>query len=770
MIVESPAKAKTIEKYLGKNFKVLSSYGHIRDLAKGNKGIDIKENFAPLYEVSKDKKEVIRNLKNAAQSVDIIWLATDDDREGEAISWHLKEVLKLDDRLAKRIVFREITKTAILKAIKIPRKIDYDLVNAQQARRILDRLVGFELSPILWKKIQWGLSAGRVQSIALRLITEREKEILAFTPEVFFKSNAKFSLQNDPETTFMAQLNKKFDTKNEGLTFVETCKESLFKIENIKKTPAKRSPSPPFITSSLQQEASKSLSFSVSQTMVLAQKLYEAGHITYMRTDSVNLSNDAVKMASQAIKTKFGEKYVQNRVFKNKNKNAQEAHEAIRPTNFEATKLSVDAQTQRLYNLIWQRTLASQMKDALLEKSIISIDISKRPEKFIAQGQVIVFDGFLKLYRSEDDNKSTEEKLLPPLKENQSLNLNHLLCREQYTSNKGRYNEASLVKKLEVLGIGRPSTYAPIISTIQKRNYAIKTNLEGNSRNYHYIVLEDDTITQKTGKEMTGVEKNKLLPTDTGKIVCKFLIDYFPNIMDYSFTAKAEEQFDQIALGKMVWTNMLESFYTNFHEQVIDISDNLDRSKVPVSRQLGIDPKTKLEVITRLGKYGPLVQLGENETASYASLLKHQSMDTVTLEEALKLLALPRDLGLYEDKKVVAAIGRFGPYIRHDGKFVSIKNAYEPLLITLEEAISLIEEKREADKKKRLKSFGKEKIEVLNGRFGPYFTHEGSNYKLPKEVSIPELTAENCFKIIEEKKNAKPSKRKYRATQTRKKK
>lgn len=749
VIVESPAKAKTIEKYLGKDFQVLSSYGHVRDLAKGDKAINVANGFEPHYVVSKDKEKVIKNLKKASRGVSKIWLATDADREGEAISWHLKEVLKLKDQVTERIVFREITKTAISKAIANPRQIDYNLVNAQQARRVLDRLVGFELSPILWKKIQRGLSAGRVQSIALKLIIERETEILAFKPERFFRPVADFKLA-DRKTPLQAQLNEKFKTQAQSLEFVQACQGATFTVAELKKTPGKRSPAAPFITSSLQQEASHKLGFSVSQTMVLAQKLYEAGHITYMRTDSVTLSQDALKMAAQVIKASFGAHYVQTRTFGNKTKNAQEAHEAIRPTNFKClTPTDMDQRAQKLYSLIRQRTLASQMKDAILEKTTLAIAVQGRPEKFIAQGQLIKFDGFLRLYRSEDDPQSTPEKLLPPLKVGDVLSLAQLICREQFTASKGRYNEASLVKQLETLGIGRPSTYAPIISTIQKRNYVNKASVEGKIRPYFCITLQADQITQETKKETVGAEKNKLLPTDIGKVVCKFLNQYFPNIMDYSFTAKAEKELDKIATGELVWKAMLETFYSGFHEQVLKIAQQVDRSKVNVARPLGVDPKTKAQVIARLGPYGPLVQMGEGETATYASLLKTQSLETITLSEALQLLALPRPVGTYKDSPITAARGRFGPYLKYKNKFYSLKNTgFQALTITLEQAQALITAKDQSDQKKILKVFEKEQIKIINGRYGPYFTYKGKNHKIPKTTDPQTLTAEQCLALI----------------------
>lgn len=753
VIVESPAKAKTIEKYLGKNFRVLSSYGHVRDLAKGNKAIDVKNGFKPNYIVSEDKQSVIKNLKKATQGVSKVWLATDADREGEAISWHLKEVLGLKDQTTARIVFREITKTAISKAVANPRSIDYNLVNAQQARRVLDRLVGFELSPVLWKKIQRGLSAGRVQSIALKLIVEREMLILAFKPEVFFKTTADFKLA-DGKTNLQAQLREKFKTESDSLGFVQACQKASFSVEDLTKTPAKRSPAAPFITSSLQQEASSKCGFSVTQTMVLAQKLYEAGHITYMRTDSVNLSNEALRMAAEVIEAEFGIDYVQTRHFGNKTKNAQEAHEAIRPTNFKClVPADMESRAQRLYTLIRQRTLASQMKDAILEKTTIKIKITGRTEKFIAQGQLIKFDGFLRLYRSGQDNQSNQEKLLPPLQVGEVLNLVQLVSREQFTSSKGRYNEANLVKQLESLGIGRPSTYAPIISTIQKRNYVNKGHVEGKTRSYRCITLKENQITQATKEELFGAEKNKLLPTDIGKVVCKFLDEYFPNIMDYSFTAKAEKELDKIATGELVWNAMLQTFYTSFHDQVLKIADEVDRSEVNISRELGLHPKTKAKVIARLGAYGPLVQMGEGEQAVYASLLKNQSLETITLAEALKLLALPRKVGIYNNHEIIAARGRFGPYLKYKDKFYSLKNtSFEALTITLSQAQSLIEAKDQADRQNNLKFFESEGIKVINGRYGIYFTYKGKNHKLPKDINIETLTAAECISLANNKK------------------
>ena len=755
VIVESPAKAKTIEGYLGKDFKVVSSYGHVRDLPKGDKAIDIENGFQPTYEVTADKKDVIKNLRKLSKEAETIYLASDDDREGEAISWHLKEALKLADDNTKRIVFREITKNAILNAIANPRKIDGDLVNAQQARRVLDRLVGFELSPVLWKKIKRGLSAGRVQSVAVRLVVEREREIDKFEPVSTFKVVAIFDLGGGKE--LKAELPKKFKTEEEAHAFLETCNGAGFSIEKLEKKPGKRTPAPPFTTSTLQQEASRKLSFSVSQTMSLAQKLYEAGKISYMRTDSVNLSDEAVQGAVSAIRGNYGEDYVQTRKFKTKSQSAQEAHEAIRPTNFNEQSAGNNYNEQRLYELIWKRAIASQMADARLEKTVATIAISSSPEKLVAQGEVITFEGFLKVYiESTDDEDSGDEVkgMLPPLNIGQELNLDHMTAKEGFSRHAPRYTEASLVKKLEEMGIGRPSTYAPTISTIQKREYVAKEHRDGHERNYQEITLAAGHVKTRTKTEITGAEKAKLFPTNIAMVVNDFLVDHFPNVIDYSFTAKVEEEFDQIAQGYQQWDKMIDTFYGGFHKKVED-TEQIERSSVGSSRELGVDPESGKKVIARLGRFGPVVQIGEAnpddeeaEKPRFASLLKGQFIENITLEEAMELFKLPRTVGEFEDKVVTAAIGRFGPYVRHDNKFVSLGKEYDPLTVTLEVAIELIEAKRKADAEKYIKVFDENPdVQVLNGRWGPYIKVGRKNVKIPKDKVAEELTLEECLEL-----------------------
>ncbi|PWJ42166.1 type I DNA topoisomerase [Sediminitomix flava] len=772
VIVESPAKAKTIEKYLGKDFTVRSSYGHIRDLPKGDKAIDIENDFTPVYEVSSDKKEVIKELNKEVKDAEYIWLATDDDREGEAISWHLYETLKLNNDNTKRIVFREITKSAILKAIDSPRTIDIDLVNAQQARRILDRLVGYELSPVLWKKIKRGLSAGRVQSVAVRLVVEREREVEAFTPESSFKVVAEFDL--DQGKVLKAELPKKFKTEEEARVFLEACLKGEYQIADLQKKPGKRTPAAPFTTSTLQQEASRKLGYSVSQTMILAQKLYESGKITYMRTDSVNISEEAKAAAADVISSTYGEEYVETRHFKTKSKSAQEAHEAIRPTNFSIPSVNDvdDNREARLYELIWKRAIASQMSNARLEKTIAKISVSTAEEQFTASGEVIVFDGFLKVYiesKDEDDaDNDGDSSMLPPLSVGQSLALSQMDAIQRFTRPAARYTEASLVKKLEEMGIGRPSTYAPTISTIQKRDYVVKEARDGKERKYRHLRLKDGAIKDTDQTEIVGNEKNKLFPTNIGMVVNDFLVKYFPDIVDYSFTAQVEEQFDEIANGGKEWNSMIKNFYGSFHETVETTTEKADRSEIGGSRVLGTDPVSGKEVTVRLGKFGPIAQIGttpeegdeEAEKPKYASLRKGQYLESITLEDALELFKLPRTVGEFEDKVVVAAIGRFGPYIRHDGKFVSIGKELAPETITLDEAIALILAKREADAKKFIKAFDEDpEIQILNGRWGPYISYKKKNYKIPKETEASELTFEETMKLIEEGMKA-PAKKK----------
>lgn len=753
VIVESPAKAKTIEGYLGKDFEVKSSYGHVRDLPKDDSAIDIENGFAPTYEISKDKKDVVKELKKLAKEAETIYLASDDDREGEAISWHLAEALDLDDKKTRRIVFREITKNAIQNAIQNPRGIDIDLVNAQQARRILDRLVGFELSPILWKKIKGGLSAGRVQSVAVRLVVEREREIAKFTPESSYKITADFLL--DGGKILKAELPKKFKTEEEAAAFLEKVNGADFSIENLETKPAKKSPAPPFTTSTLQQEASRKLGYSVARTMSVAQKLYESGKISYMRTDSVNLSEEALNGSASTIHSNFGEKYAKRRVFKTKNSSAQEAHEAIRPTNFGVESAGKDDAERRLYELIWKRAIASQMADAQLEKTTATIAISSTDEKLVAKGEVVKFDGFLKVYIESRDEEGDEENsgMLPPLAIGQELNLKQLIAKQGFTRHPPRYTEASLVKKLEEMGIGRPSTYAPTISTIQKRNYVEKDSREGHERIVIQYTLADGKVKKEELTEITGAEKNKLFPTNTAMVVNDFLVDHFPNVIDYSFTADVEQQFDDIAHGKTVWNQMINSFYGGFHSTV-EKSKNLDRSEVNQVRELGTDPKSGEKIYARHGKYGAYVQKGElvedGPKPQYASLKHGQFMDTITLEEALELFKLPREVGTFEDKPLVAAVGRFGPYIRHDGKFVSLKKEQDPLTITEAEAIELIHEKREADANKYIKTFDEDpEAFVLNGRYGPYIKFGKKNVKIPKDKKPEDLTYEECKELAE---------------------
>ncbi|MBS1487072.1 MAG: type I DNA topoisomerase [Bacteroidetes bacterium] len=752
VIVESPAKAKTIEGYLGKGYKVASSMGHIRDLPKGKGAIDIENNFEPTYEVSPDKKEVIKKLKELAKGAEMVYLASDEDREGEAISWHLKEVLDLNDKKTRRIVFTEITKNAILNAIQNPRSIDIDLVNAQQARRVLDRLVGFELSPILWKKIKTGLSAGRVQSVAVRLIVEREREIEKFDTKSAYKVSAVFDLGKGKQ--LVAELPEKFENEEDALKFLESCKKAKFSIGDLQKKPAKKSPAPPFTTSTLQQEAGRKLSFSVSQTMMVAQKLYEAGKISYMRTDSVNLSDEAIGGATKQITSAYGKEFVHVRKFKTKSASAQEAHEAIRPTDFSVLDPGMDRNAQRLYELIWKRAIASQMADAELERTTAVINISTNKKQLTAQGEVVKFEGFLKVYfesRDEDEGDDEGGKVLPPLTVGQELNLEELSATQTFTRHPARYTEASLVKKLEELGIGRPSTYAPTISTVQKRGYVVKESREGVERNYQVHVLKNDQILHKKETEITGAEKNKLFPTNTAMIVNDFLVEHFSDITNYSFTAEIEKEFDEIANGKLKWQKMLEGFYKPFHKTVAK-TENIERSAVQnKNRELGVDPKTGKNVYVKLGKFGAYVQLGENpddnggEKPKFAALRTGQFIENITLADALELMKMPRDLGTFEDLPVVANIGRFGPYVLHNKKFVSIPKGEDPYNITPARAVELIQAKREADANKTIKLFAENpEIQVLNGRFGPYIKAGKKNVKIPKGKIPEELTLEEC--------------------------
>ena len=756
VIVESPAKAKTIEGYLGPDFTVKSSYGHVRDLPKENNAIDVEKGFKPTYVVSADKKDVVNELKRLSSKSDIVWLATDSDREGEAISWHLQEALELPDKKIKRIVFTEITKKAILNAIENPRTIDIDLVNAQQARRILDRLVGFEISPLLWKKIKTGLSAGRVQSVAVRLIVEREREIEQFNAGSSYKLVAKFDLEKGK--TLSAELSKNFPTEKEAMDFLEKCINAEYSVKNLEKKPAKKSPAPPFTTSTLQQEASRKLSFSVAQTMTVAQRLYEAGKISYMRTDSVNLSDDAISSASNAINNSFGKEYLHVRKYKTKNESAQEAHEAIRPTDFSAQEASTDRNEQRLYELIWKRAIASQMSDAQLERTVATIGISTVPQTLTATGEVIKFDGFLKVYieSTDDDSEGDEDAkgMLPPIEIGQNLSLNEMKAAERYSRPSPRYTEASLVKKLEELGIGRPSTYAPTISTVQKRGYVIKENRDGRERKLNELILSNNKIRKEITSEITGAEKMKLFPTDLAMIVTDFLVQYFPTITDYSFTANVEKEFDEIAEGKKKWEKMLEGFYTSFHKTVVS-TEKVERSSVSTSRDLGVHPTTGEKIIARLGKFGPIVQIGELDEEKgikprFASLRKGQFIESVSLENALELFKLPRESGEFEAQAMTVAIGRFGPYIRHDGKFYSLGKEDDPLEISETRCVEIIENKRKADAEKLIKEFeGNEEVRVLNGRWGPYIVAGKKNVKIPKGKDPKELTLQECLDLAE---------------------
>jgi DNA topoisomerase I len=761
VIVESPAKAKTIEKFLGKDFRVVSSFGHIRDLSKKNLGIDIKNNFEPDYEIPKEKAKVVSDLRKAATDSKNIWIASDEDREGEAIAWHLASVLKLDLLTTKRIVFHEITSEAISNAIKNPRKIDMNLVNSQQARRILDRLVGFEISPVLWKKVQPSLSAGRVQSVAVRLIVEREREIISFETESSFKVTANFTINSaDGENaTLRAEASKRFADEKEALKFLELCNNSKYSIGNISIKPGTRSPAPPFTTSTLQQEAYRKLGFSVAQTMAVAQKLYEAGKITYMRTDSTNLSNLALVKSREMIVSEFGEKYSKTRQFKTKSKGAQEAHEAIRPAYLDNPATAGSQNEKKLYELIWKRTLASQMADAIIEKTSISIDMNTSPVKFQANGEVIKFDGFLKVYTESSDQENTDEEryVIPPVTKGMTLSYNNMTATQKYTMPPPRYTEASLVKKLEELGIGRPSTYAPTISTIQNRGYVSREDRPGEKRQIKIFTLQNGKVANSIKTEITGKEKSKLFPQDIGMIVNDFLIENFSEIVDYHFTAEVEEQFDEIAEGNLKWTGMIEEFYSPFHKTVTNTLEKKER-KTGV-RVLGNHPETGEPVTVRMGRFGPVAQIGESgneEKPRYASLSKNQLLETITLDEALNLFRLPRSLGEYDGEEMIVGVGKFGPYIRFKSKFFSLKKGIDdPYIVTFERAVEIILEKNESDKKKILKDFGD--IRLLNGRYGPYLVKDKQNYRLPKGTDAEKLTKEDCSKIIENSDKTKKS-------------
>lgn len=770
VIVESPAKAKTIEKFLGKDFTVTSSMGHIRDLEKKDFGIDIKKNYLPKYVVSADKKKIVADLKKMAAEAKMVWLASDEDREGEAIAWHLKEVLKLNSTNTKRIVFHEITKDAILKAVENPRDIDINLVNAQQARRVLDRIVGFEVSPVLWKKVKPSLSAGRVQSVAVRLIVERERDITNFKTESFYRVIGIFSVtEKDGKTTELkAELSTRFSTREEAEKFLERCKTAQFTVEDVVKKPGKRTPAKPFTTSTLQQEASRKLGFSVSQTMSVAQRLYESGKITYMRTDSVNLSSLAINTAKQKIEELHGPDYVQIRKYKTSSKGAQEAHEAIRPTYMSQETVDGTSQEQRLYELIWKRTIASQMADAILEKTQVTIGISNDREKFIATGEVLIFDGFLKVYmESTDDEKGDNgsDEIIPPLKANDKLQMNSVTATRRFTQKPPRYTEASLVKRLEELGIGRPSTYAPTITTIQNRNYVVKEDRPGTERPFDILTLKNGKITEKNNVEITGVEKGKLFPTDIGMVVTDYLSENFEQIMDYNFTAKVEEEFDEIAEGKRVWNDVIDEFYLPFHSKVENALQNSERSKG--ERILGVDPVTGKQVSVKIGRFGPIAQLGEasadgeGEKPQFSSLKSGQLLESITLEEALELFKLPRDLGEFESKKVVVGTGRFGPYIRHDNKFISLGKSDDPYTVDLARAVELIHAKRDKDDKAVIRIFDENpEVKILNGRWGPYISYKKQNYKIPKKTEAEKLTLEDCMKIIGQAPETKPKRTK----------
>ncbi len=769
VIVESPAKAKTIEKFLGKDYKVLSSYGHIRDLKKKEFSINT-DTFEPDYEIPAEKKKLVSELKQEAKKADMVWLASDEDREGEAISWHLYEVLGLNPEHTKRIVFHEITKNAILRAIEHPRDIDINLVNAQQARRVLDRIVGFKLSPVLWRKVKPALSAGRVQSVAVRLIVEREREIQAFHSEASFRVTAVFSTTDADgrPAEIRAELNTRFKTEDEAKAFLEKCRHTEFTVQDITTRPMKKSPAPPFTTSTLQQEAARKLGFTVAQTMMVAQRLYESGFITYMRTDSVNLSSLAIGTSREAITQLMGERYVQTRQFTTKSKGAQEAHEAIRPTYMEHQTIEADSAERRLYDLIWKRTIASQMADAELEKTTATIALTGMSETFVATGEVVTFDGFLRVYRESLDDEETEDesRLLPPLKKGQKLDCGRIVAQERFTQHPPRYTEASLVRKLEELGIGRPSTYAPTISTIQQRGYVEKGDKPGEERTYKVLTLSGGRLTTATRSETAGSEKGKLLPTDVGTVVNDFLLQYFPGIMDYNFTASVEKEFDEVAEGDKQWTTLIRQFYGEFEPMVEQTLAVKTEHKVG-ERELGTDPVSGRPVFVKIGRFGPVVQIGsadDEEKPRFAQINKGQSIETITLDEALELFKLPRTLDDYEGKPVIIGTGKFGPYVRHDGKFISLPKGADPMTFSYDEAVELILAKRAAEAQKHIKRFDEEpELEILNGRYGPYITYKGNNYRLPKTLKVEpkDLELTDCLAIIKEQ-DEKPASTKGR--------
>lgn len=760
VIVESPAKAKTIEKFLGKDYKVMSSYGHIRDLKKREISIDAKT-LQPCYEIPDDKKRLVADLKTKAKAAKKIWLASDEDREGEAISWHLCEVLGLDEEKTSRIVFHEITQTAILDAIQNPRHIDMNLVNAQQARRVLDRIVGFKLSPVLWRKVKPSLSAGRVQSVAVRLIVEKEREIQAFQSEASYRVTAVFlKAQKDGSVQeIKAELDRRFATHEEAVAFLEKCKNASFTVSSVAKKPQKRTPAPPFTTSTLQQEAARKLGFTVSQTMMVAQRLYESGRITYMRTDSVNLSSLCIGASKEEVISLYGENYSKPRNYHTSSRGAQEAHEAIRPTYMNQAEIQGSAQERRLYELIWKRTLASQMADALIEKTTVTINVGGQEETFIANGEVISFDGFIKVYResSDDDNESGEDtaNMLPAIKKGDKLQSKEIVSTERFTQSPIRYTEASLVKKMEELGIGRPSTYAPTISTIQQREYVQKGDKKGEERQYTVDVLKGVKISSKQKKEVFGNDKGKLIPTDTGTVVNDFLMDNFPDIMDYNFTANVEERFDKIAEGKQEWSKMMKDFDKKF-EPVVDKVMNARQEHKAGEREIGIDPKSGKPVYVKIGRFGPVVQIGSAEDAEkprFAQLPKDKTMDDITLDEALELFKLPRTLGQYEDADVVIGTGRFGAYVLYNKQYITLPKEEDPMTITFETAVGLINEKKNQEQQRHIKTFEEDtKMEVLNGRYGPYIAYDGTNYRLPRNMHAraAELTYEECKKVVDE--------------------
>ena len=759
VIVESPAKAKTIEGFLGKDYTVKSSYGHVRDLNKNTLSVNIEKDFEPEYEISDDKRALVAELKKLSKASDTVWLASDEDREGESISWHLYEALDLKKKDTKRIVFHEITKTAILDAIENPRDIDMGLVAAQQARRVLDRLVGYELSPLLWKKVKPALSAGRVQSVAVRLIVEREEEIKNFVQSSAYRVTAQFSFMKDgQEYTLAAELPTRFDTEEETRKFIESCVNASYKVESIEKKPAVRYPAPPFTTSTLQQEAARKLGFSVANTMRIAQQLYESGKITYMRTDSVNLSSLALGMAKKEITENYGTEYVKTRQYQTKTKGAQEAHEAIRPTYLDQHTIKGTADERKLYELIWKRTIASQMADAQMERTNVNIGISTNDKQFVATGEVILFDGFLKVYMEsyDDDRAEDTAAILPPIEKGTVLDMEKMEAQQRYTRHPLRYTEASLVKKMEELGIGRPSTYAPTISTIQKREYVTKGDVKGEPQTFKVLTLKNNKITDKTGKENYGAEKGKLLPTDIGVLVNKFLIQYFESIIDYNFTANVEKEFDKIAEGKRQWNAMIKDFYKGFHKQIVSTTEH--SGKFSGEKMLGMDPATGKKVYVKVGRFGPVAQIGDTESDEkprFAGLKKDMSIENVTLEEVLKLFDFPRSLGEFEGKEITVAVGRFGPYVKHDNKFYSLAKTDNPALVEYDRAVEIINEKRQKDLDNIIRTFDQDPdLRVLNGRFGPYIAYKKSNFKIAKSVDPSTLTYEQCMAIVEDPKNA----------------